>query len=519
MKRVSKKLLSLFSVGLLFLNSGIGLVNYRAMATNPVASQSENLGENEFFGEGGKVYILGERCGSGNEAVVYGCTRKEEKKTDKPGEQPKDEKPAEEHTSESQEALYAPSRKEDKGDFVVKISIADLRRENLGSKNERDIVLKILRNPLLERDTTFQGELTVEHKGPPPAPHKPVCKAESGLNLSVTSKLLDFRDMGDDSDDDIDSKEKSDFNIDEFLGKDSDNGENISDEDEVLFKRCKKNCESGAKKSSAASVPVCSPKLGDAGAPHSPKKSPLLSKKPTPDAVCSGTVKLCVQAALRRNSVSGLVPIASFIPHVEKRFPFALSQYLSESRNLPKEETQLFDWTAKILDNILNALLGLNAMDICHRDVKSSNILVDKLGNASLGDLGSACYSNEAAQDCMGTRGYMAPEVFDSSPRNPRNPRICAKADVFSLGLVALEILTSDFKAIESLSPEIDIEDYYASRNKDILSKIDSLHLRVGDKAIPEQWKRFFRACLDPNPETRVSASQAKELLQKAVNF
>ncbi|KAG5014953.1 hypothetical protein JHK85_021089 [Glycine max] len=99
-------------------------------------------------------------------------------------------------------------------------------------------------------------------------------------------------------------------------------------------------------------------------------------------------------------------------------------------------------WTVRynIALGLASALLYLQEeweQCVIHRDIKSSNIMLDSCFNAKLGDFGLArLVDHEKGSQTTriaGTRGYIAPEYFTSG-------KATKESDIYSFGVVLLEI-------------------------------------------------------------------------------
>ncbi|MQM22503.1 hypothetical protein Taro_055556 [Colocasia esculenta] len=107
--------------------------------------------------------------------------------------------------------------------------------------------------------------------------------------------------------------------------------------------------------------------------------------------------------------------------------------------------SQQLNWETryKIIGGIARGLQYLHEdsqVKIIHRDLKASNVLLDGNMNSKISDFGLArLFDGDQTQACttrvVGTYGYMAPEYA-------MRGRFSNKSDVFSFGVLVLEILT-----------------------------------------------------------------------------
>ncbi|CAN6987088.1 unnamed protein product [Brassica oleracea var. botrytis] len=147
-----------------------------------------------------------------------------------------------------------------------------------------------------------------------------------------------------------------------------------------------------------------------------------------------------------------------------------------------------------------------------HRDIKSTNILLDKNFQAKLGDFGlSRSFpvgsETHVSTNIAGSPGYLDPEYY-------RTNWLTEKSDVFSFGVVLLEIITSQ-PVIDHTREKSHIGEWVGFRltNGDIKNIVDpSL---IGDYDSSSVWKALELAisCVSPSSSGRPNMSQMLQFI------
>ncbi|PIN15444.1 Serine/threonine protein kinase [Handroanthus impetiginosus] len=168
-----------------------------------------------------------------------------------------------------------------------------------------------------------------------------------------------------------------------------------------------------------------------------------------------------------------------------------------------------FSWRmrSKIAAEVAGALAYLHSatsLPIFHRDVKSSNILLDEKYVAKVSDFGTskslAIGQTHLTTLVKGTFGYIDPEYFQSS-------QFTEKSDVYSFGVVLVELLTGLKPIIPSTSEE-DAKSlvfrFLSSMDEDNLDSIlDDQVATEGERGGVVVVAKLARRCLNLNGKKR----------------
>nr|GMD87768.1 probable leucine-rich repeat receptor-like serine/threonine-protein kinase At3g14840 [Ipomoea batatas] len=184
------------------------------------------------------------------------------------------------------------------------------------------------------------------------------------------------------------------------------------------------------------------------------------------------------------------------------------------------EDCQLkIDWPTRhrICVGVAKGLAFLHEeseIKIVHRDIKGTNVLLDKELNPKISDFGLAKLDDgentHISTRVAGTRGYMAPEYALWG-------YLTFKVDVYSFGVVALEIVSGknnvkyrpNENCICLLDWALDLQ-----KKENLMELID---LRLGSDFDKEQALRMIKVallCTNPSPVLRPSMSAVVSMLE-----
>ncbi|KAM7478108.1 hypothetical protein LguiA_026321 [Lonicera macranthoides] len=174
-----------------------------------------------------------------------------------------------------------------------------------------------------------------------------------------------------------------------------------------------------------------------------------------------------------------------------------LFQYIHEKN----EEFPLsWDVRLRIATEVASALSYLHlaaSLPIYHRDIKSTNILLDEKYRAKLADFGTsrtiAIDQTHLTTRVSGTFGYFDPEYFRSS-------QFTEKSDVYSFGVVLVELLTSQKPISSTRSEEMrGLTTYFmvALKEKRLFDILDAQVWNEGRKEEIRRVANLAKRCLN----------------------
>jgi serine/threonine-protein kinase len=154
-----------------------------------------------------------------------------------------------------------------------------------------------------------------------------------------------------------------------------------------------------------------------------------------------------------------------------------------------------------IVRDCLAALAALHREGIVHGDLKPSNIMLKRTGNAKIVDLGSAFELEQVPARRTCTPTYAAPEVLDGGESSPRS-------DLASLGYVLIEMLagTPPFAGLTNFRELLEAKRFLAQRLP---------HLLPSEVTCNELLMNFCRGLIAPDPMRRFPSAEAADLVKE----
>ncbi|XP_010425884.1 PREDICTED: putative receptor-like protein kinase At3g46340 [Camelina sativa] len=218
------------------------------------------------------------------------------------------------------------------------------------------------------------------------------------------------------------------------------------------------------------------------------------------------------------------VNLVSLVGYCDERDHLALIYEYMSNGDLKyhlsgKHSGSVLSWSTR-LRVAVDAALGLEYLHIgcrpsmVHRDVKSTNILLDERFMAKIADFGlsrSCQLESHVSTVVAGTPGYLDPEYY-------RTGRLAEMSDVYSFGIVLLEMITNQ-SVIDQNREKSHITEWVAfALNRGDITKIMDPDL-YGDYNSRSVWRALELAmlCACPSSEKRPSMSQVVSELKECL--
>ncbi|XP_059668020.1 putative wall-associated receptor kinase-like 16 isoform X2 [Cornus florida] len=213
---------------------------------------------------------------------------------------------------------------------------------------------------------------------------------------------------------------------------------------------------------------------------------------------------------------------------LETEVPQLVYEYVSSgtlfSHIINKSRTSLLSWNncLRIAAEAASALAYLHSaasMPIIHKDVKSTNILLDEQYTTKISDFGASRLvpldQTQVTTLVQGTLGYLDPEYFHTG-------QLTEKSDVYSFGVVLAEILTGQKPlCIERTQEERNLATYFLmSMKQNRLFQI--LEPRVRREGTSEQLQtvaELVKKCLNLIGEERPTMKEVAMELEGVRKF
>ncbi|GAB4852981.1 hypothetical protein Ancab_017170 [Ancistrocladus abbreviatus] len=208
---------------------------------------------------------------------------------------------------------------------------------------------------------------------------------------------------------------------------------------------------------------------------------------------------------------------------IEKQERFLMYEYMEKGSlkdHLCSTARRLLSWQMRIqiAIDVANALEYLHFYcdpPLCHRDIKSSNILLDEKFVAKVADFGLAHASKDGSicfeqvnTDVRGTPGYMDPEYVVTR-------ELTEKSDVYSYGVVLLELITGRL-AVQDNKNLVEWSQVYMASESRLPELVDPVLEDSFDYDQLQSIMMIGRWCTQKEARARPSIKQVLRLLYES---
>lgn len=162
---------------------------------------------------------------------------------------------------------------------------------------------------------------------------------------------------------------------------------------------------------------------------------------------------------------------------------------------------------------LINAISACHDKNICHRDIKIENLLLDDKFNLKLCDFGFATEIKDnksefiSLQGQLGTSFYMAPEMYfkRGGSSNDLSRHRGDQVDIFSSGVVLYVLITGKFPFSRANTSDSHFKYLYTENEKDKFWQTKNMNF------FPLSAKELVSKMLTPNPDERITIEEIKK--------
>lgn len=206
-----------------------------------------------------------------------------------------------------------------------------------------------------------------------------------------------------------------------------------------------------------------------------------------------------------------IVPVLDYGFDSERQ-PFLTMPLIAHARTLIQaSETATTADKARLLMQMLSALLYLHRRDILHRDIKPANVLVGSDDVPRLLDFGLAVHASLSLTadkgGLAGTIAYMAPELF-------YEPVATAQSDLYSLGIMAYEMFAGAYPFPSGTAPMLM---YNILHTTPELSQLDATIRPVVERLIAKDVSARYRTAQEAIRDLSVATGIPEPLESRSV--